>query len=133
MKNIVIIYLAAMSMGLIIGDVVTPQVVILKVPSALASVTPSLIAKELLTTKSYRCWLALTKAESHFNALAKNPNSSARGIGQLLTSTYTSLGMKHSADGTAQLVAQLAYINRHYGQPNSVCNAWKSEQRINSY
>jgi hypothetical protein len=110
-----------------------PNVIMVKVPTALASVNVTQVASELLTAKSFRCWKALTKAESNFRANAKNPTSSARGIGQLLTSTYASLGMRHSADPMAQLVAQLAYVNRRYGLPNAICNALKSEQSIHSY
>ena len=102
-------------------------------PSILTQLTPTTIAKELLTAKSFKCWKAITTAESHTNPNAKNPNSSARGIGQLLSETYASLGMKYSPDGTTQLVAQLAYINRRFGKPNAICNAWAYHKSHGNY
>lgn len=74
------------------------------------------VAKQLLTTQNYRCWKKLALLEtSNINPKAKNPNSSARGVGQLLQSTYDNLGMKHSKDEVSQVVAMLAYIGRKYG------------------
>lgn len=74
------------------------------------------VARQLLTEKSYRCWHKLALLEtSTIDPYAKNPKSSAIGVGQLLDTTYTNLGMKHSKDEVSQVVVMLAYIGRKYG------------------
>ena len=103
------------------------------IPTALSRPTPQIIAKELLTAQSYKCWAQIVKAESHFNPKAKNPISDASGIGQLLRSTYASLGMKVTQDGTAQLVAMLAYVNRRFGGTNALCSAYKYHLQFFTY
>ena len=70
---------------------------------------------ELMTKRQANCLLWIFTKESHINPNAKNPSSSAKGIGQLLDSTYKTIGLKHSADPIAQVVASIAYISRHYG------------------
>jgi Transglycosylase SLT domain len=72
-------------------------------------------AYQLLTPKQFACLDYVITNESHWNALAKNPTSSAKGIGQLLKSTYENIGMKFSSDPRSQVVATLAYIARWYG------------------
>lgn len=73
------------------------------------------LAFQLLTSKQFQCLDYVLTRESHWNSKAKNPSSSAKGIGQLLNETYRNIGMKHSADSRAQLIATLAYISRWYG------------------
>ena len=74
------------------------------------------VARQLLTEKSYRCWHKLALLEtSTIDPYAKNPKSTAIGVGQLLDTTYTNLGMKHSKDEVSQVVVMLAYIGRKYG------------------
>jgi hypothetical protein len=81
------------------------------------------IARELLRAKDYRCLSKLLTKESHWNPKAKNPTSTAIGIGQLLEGTYRNLGMRHSTYEVPQLVATLAYIGRRYGA-GGPCAAW---------
>lgn len=109
-----------------------PATVIYKERPALMQVEPKQIARELLTKKQYRCLTKLLGKESAWRADAKNPTSTARGIGQLLESTYRNLGMKHSEAGVPQLVATLAYIGRKYGS-GGPCAAWEHFQRKNWY
>lgn len=73
------------------------------------------LAFQLLTSEQFQCLDYVLTRESHWNSKAKNPNSSAKGIGQLLNDTYRNIGMKHSTDSRAQLIATLAYISRWYG------------------
>lgn len=74
------------------------------------------VAKQLLTSENYRCWKKLALLEtSTIDPFAKNPRSSARGVGQLLSSTYDNLGMRHTKDEVSQVVAMLAYIGRKFG------------------
>jgi len=93
----------------------------------------NLVINELMTPQSAKCFRQILTVESHMNPYAKNPHSSARGVGQLLASTYQNLGLQHSADPLAQVVAALAYISRHYGGHNSVCSAWAFERSHNYY
>ena len=86
---------------------------------------------ELMNKRQANCLLWIFNKESHFNPNAKNPTSSAKGIGQLLDSTYQNIGLKHSADPIAQVVASIAYISRHYGS-DGACAA-KAFWLINSY
>lgn len=95
-------------------------------------VEPKRIAKELLTAKQYKCFTKLMGRESAWNPKAKNPSSTARGIGQLLEGTYRNLGMRHSNHGVPQVVAALAYIGRKYGSAGP-CGAWKHWQKHNWY
>jgi hypothetical protein len=86
---------------------------------------------ELMTKRQANCLLWIFDKESHTNPNAKNPTSSAKGIGQLLDSTYKNIGLKHSADPIAQVVASIAYISRHYGS-DGACAA-KAFWLKNSY
>lgn len=100
-----------------------PVIVTKEVPVAMKTVDAKALAKELLTKQSYACLTKLLGKESAWDPAAKNPMSSARGIGQLLESTYDNLGMKHSSNEKAQLIATLAYIGRKYGN-GGPCAAW---------
>jgi membrane-bound lytic murein transglycosylase MltF len=99
-----------------------PATVIYKDRPVLAQVDAKKLAKSLLTKSEYSCLAKLLGKESAWKASAKNPTSSAKGIGQLLDSTYRNLGMKHSQASVPQLVATLAYIHRRHVTP---CNAWE--------
>ena len=109
-----------------------PATVIYKERPALMQVNPKQIARELLTKKQFSCFTKLVGKESAWKPTAKNPESSARGIGQLLKGTYQNLGMKHSESGVAQTVATLAYIGRKYGS-SGPCGAWQHFQRKGWY
>ena len=86
---------------------------------------------ELMVKRQADCLLWIFTKESHINPKAKNKHSSAKGIGQLLESTYRNIGLKHSADPLAQVVASIAYISRHYGS-DGACKA-KAFWLKNSY
>lgn len=80
------------------------------------------VAKDLLTKEQYGCLTKLIGKESAWRTEAQNPKSTASGIGQLLNSTYSSLGMKKSNAGVSQLLATLSYISRRHVTP---CGAWE--------
>jgi membrane-bound lytic murein transglycosylase MltF len=101
-------------------------VVIYKDRPLLDQVDAKKVAKELLTKTQYQCLAKLLGKESAWRASAKNPTSSAKGIGQLLDATYRNLGMKHSEASVPQLVATLAYIHRRHKTP---CHAWSHFER----
>jgi hypothetical protein len=90
------------------------------------------VARELLTPKQYKCFTQLIGKESAWNEKAKNPTSSASGVGQLLSGTYRNLGMRHSDEAVPQMVASLAYIGRKYGSAGP-CGAWRHWQKKRWY
>jgi len=107
-----------------------PASIIYKERPILKQVDAKQLAKKLLTKKEYSCLAKLLGKESAWNAKAKNPASSAKGIGQLLDVTYRNLGMKHTEASVPQLVATLAYIHRRHLTP---CNAWDHFKKKNYY
>lgn len=92
-----------------------------------------LFIDELLNSKSASCFRQILAHESHTNPKAVNYSSGAKGMGQLLDSTYRNLGLRHSQDPLAQVVATLAYLARHYGGTDSACNAWAYWKKNSSY
>lgn len=92
----------------------------------------NIFISELLDARSASCLKKVLMAESHMNPKAKNPNSSAKGIGQLLDETYKNIGLRHSADPLAQVIATIAYVSRHYGS-SGMCSAWASEQKLHYF
>ena len=107
-----------------------PATVVYKERPLLKQVDAKKLAKVLLTKREYSCLAKLLGKESAWKASAKNPTSSAKGIGQLLDSTYRNLGMKHSQASVPQLVATLAYIHRRHV---TACNAWQFFKVKNYY
>jgi len=104
--------------GIFFSNIVNePRIVVVSTVKevAMKSVDADAIARELLTAESYKCLKRIIHLESRGNSESKNSDSSARGIGQLLSSTYRNLGMRHSEDEKSQLIALLAYIGRKYG------------------
>jgi hypothetical protein len=93
----------------------------------LKSVNPQEFAMELLTPKQYKCFNHLIKKESMWND-SKNKVSSAKGVGQLLDSSYKNLGMRYPESKVSQTVAALAYIGRKYGS-GGPCAAWAAWQK----
>lgn len=111
-------------------EMAVPATVIYKDRPVLEQVSAKELARTLLTKKQFSCLTSLLGKESAWNPSAKNPKSSAQGIGQLLDSTYDNLGMKHTKDSVSQLVATLAYIHRRHVTP---CNAWEFFKKNNYY
>lgn len=107
-----------------------PASIVYKERPILQQVDAKQLAKKLLTKKEYSCLAKLLGKESAWNAEAKNPDSSAKGIGQLLDVTYRNLGMKHTEASVPQLVATLAYIHRRHLTP---CKAWSHFKEKNYY
>lgn len=112
--------------------VVTIKVVTIQVPVVMNNQQKvQAFVNELMTKRQANCLLWIFDKESHINPNAKNPQSTAKGIGQLLDSTYKNIGLKHSADPIAQVVAAIAYVSRHYGS-DGACAA-KAFWLKNSY
>ena len=100
--------------------------VVLNTPEKVA-----LFVNEMMSQRQAKCLMWIFHKESRLDPKAKNPTSTARGIGQLLESTYRNIGLKHSADPIAQVVASIAYISERYGS-GGACAA-KSFWQKNSY
>lgn len=116
-RVLLLVFIGA-TFGIFISNTVNePQIVVVSTVKevAMKSVNADDIARELLTPKSYKCLMKIIHLESRGNPESKNSESSARGIGQLLSSTYRNLGMRHSTDEKSQLIALLAYVGRKYG------------------
>lgn len=127
--------LIGVNLGYFISNTTTKtnvQVVVEQVPVAMQSVDAQALARELLTPQSYGCLMNILRKESNLRPNAWNKSSGAKGIGQLLTQTYTNLGMRHSTDSKAQLIATLAYIGRKYGS-GGPCAAWDFHKKHNYY
>jgi hypothetical protein len=120
--------------GLVVDNKVAPVKVISIQSSLVLSDQQKVTAfvNELMVKRQASCLLWIFNKESHINPKAKNPKSTAKGIGQLLDSTYKNLGLKHSADPIAQVVAATAYISRHYGS-DGACAAKAFWQKHNYY
>lgn len=89
----------------------------------------NLFIDEMMNKRQGNCLKRILMEESNMRPHAKNKKSSAKGVGQLLESTYRNLGLKHSADPIAQVVAAIAYGGRHYGGSNAFCKAWAFHQK----
>ena len=94
------------------------------------NIDPKELAKELLQPQQYKCLAPLIGKESAWRSV-NNPTSSAKGVGQLLASTYKNLGMRHPESEASQIIAALAYIGRKYGS-GGPCAAWKHWQEQKS-
>lgn len=127
------IVIASLAMDALKAEPAVPisPVVVYQDRPALKQVNPKKLAKELLTKKDFKCFTKLMGKESAWQD-KKNPHSSAEGVGQLLDSSYSNLGMKRSKARVAQTVAALAYIGRHYGS-GGPCKAWTTFKRQGHY
>jgi hypothetical protein len=108
-------------------EMAIPVSIVFRDAPALKAVDPQQLAKELLTAKDYKCFNELIKKESMWND-SKNKVSSAKGVGQLLDSSYKNLGMRYPESKVSQTVASLAYIGRKYGA-GGPCAAWRTWQQ----
>lgn len=67
----------------------------------------------------------LINAESKWNPEAKNPKSTAYGLGQFLNSTWGSVGMEKTNDPEKQIEAAVFYIQDRYGDPIKAWRYWQ--------
>jgi hypothetical protein len=96
--------------------------VVLEQRTAMQNIDPKQLAQELLQPQQYKCFAQLIGKESAWQSV-NNPQSSAKGVGQLLAGTYRNLGMRHPESKVSQTIAALAYIGRRYGS-GGPCAAW---------
>jgi muramidase (phage lysozyme) len=73
----------------------------------------------------------IVKKESSFNPKAKNPNSSAYGYGQFLSSTRANyekkLGLSYD-NPVNQLVMMMNYVKDRYKTPEAALNFWNKNK-----
>ena len=102
--------------------------------TAMQHIDPKKLAQELLQPQQYKCFAQLIGKESAWQSV-NNPQSSAKGVGQLLAGTYRNLGMRHPESRVSQTIAALAYIGRRYGSggPCAAWSHWKKQQRKTGY
>ena len=141
--SILVILSALTSLGLVIGLTVgflqpagKPPIKVVEVRSLMILSDKEKISffiDEMMDKKQATCLKSILQKESNMRPQAANKQSSAKGVGQLLDSTYKNLGLKHSADPVAQVVATIAYVSRHYGGTNAFCKAWAFHQKHNYY
>ena len=61
-------------------------------------IDPKMLARELLEPQQYKCFAQLIGKESAWQSV-NNPESSAKGVGQLLAGTYKNLGERGQSSG----------------------------------
>jgi len=129
-RVVIVSLLAVFLQASITTEQAVPELVIYKDRPPLLSVNAKEVAKDLLNKEQFLCLTKLIGKESAWNPKAENPTSTASGVGQLLDSTASSLGMKKSDSAVSQLVATLSYISRRHSHP---CGAWKHFQKKGWY
>ena len=83
---------------------------------------PRAYAKTLVSPAEFSCLDRLVKLESHWNAKAKNPTSSAFGIFQFLNQTWKDYNFTKTSNPITQVNYGIHYIKVRYG---SACIALK--------
>jgi hypothetical protein len=73
--------------------------------------------------EQYSCLYELWMRESNWRPKAKNKESTAMGIPQLLDSTWENIKVKPTWDGYKQVSAGLKYLDHRYGK-KGVCRAY---------
>ena len=129
-RVVIVSLLAIFLQASITTEQAVPELVIYKDRPPLLSVNAKEVARDLLNKEQFLCLTKLIGKESAWNPNAENPASTASGLGQLLDSTASSLGMKKSDSAVSQLVATLSYISRRHSHP---CGAWKHFQQKGWY
>lgn len=90
-----------------------------------------LVARELgWNDAEYNAWADLINRESGWNPNAKNPKSTAYGLGQFLDSTWAGTGYKRTNDPMTQLRAMAKYIQSRYKTPSGALKFWMSKTPI---
>lgn len=87
-------------------------------------------ARSKVSAAQFSCLDALWTKESGWRATARNPDSTAYGIPQLLDSTWGATGIAMTSNGYRQVDAGLAYITAAYGTP---CSAWAHSKATDWY
>lgn len=82
------------------------------------------------TPEEYVCYDKLIFKESSWNPLAKNPKSTAFGLGQFIDSTWDLVPQSKTTNPYDQLDAMFHYVENRYGDG---CKAWDFWLKKNWY
>ena len=77
--------------------------------------TPESYAQQMVSDQEYEALFELIMLESSWRPDAKNPKSSAYGLGQLLDQTWDLVGIEKSSNFKVQLIATHKYVMERYG------------------
>ena len=77
--------------------------------------TPEEYAQLMVSEAEYEALFELIMLESSWRPDAKNPKSSAYGLGQLLDQTWDLVGIEKSSNFKIQLIATHKYVMDRYG------------------
>lgn len=77
--------------------------------------TPESYAKSMVSEQEFEALFELIMLESNWKPDAKNPKSSAYGLGQLIDQTWNDIGIEKSSNFKIQLVATHKYVMERYG------------------
>lgn len=77
--------------------------------------TPESYAQQMVSDQEYEALFELIMLESNWRPDAKNPKSSAYGLGQLLDQTWDLVGIEKSSNFKIQLIATHKYVMERYG------------------
>ena len=77
--------------------------------------TPESYAQQMVSEQEYEALFELIMLESSWRPDAKNPKSSAYGLGQLLDQTWDLVGIEKSSNFKIQLIATHKYVMDRYG------------------
>ena len=77
--------------------------------------TPEQYAQLMVSEAEYEALFELIMLESSWRPDAKNPKSSAYGLGQLLDQTWDLVGIEKSDNFKVQLIATHKYVMDRYG------------------
>ena len=77
--------------------------------------TPESYAQQMVSDQEYEALFELIMLESSWRPDAKNPKSSAYGLGQLLDQTWDLVGIEKSSNFKIQLIATHKYVMDRYG------------------
>ena len=77
--------------------------------------TPEEYAQLMVSEAEYEALFELIMLESSWRPDAKNPKSSAYGLGQLLDQTWDLVGIEKSSNFKIQLIATHKYVMERYG------------------
>lgn len=86
-----------------------------KHPIRHAEHTPEEYAQLMVSEAEYEALFELIMLESSWRPDAKNPKSSAYGLGQLLDQTWDLVGIEKSDNFKVQLIATHKYVMDRYG------------------
>lgn len=126
---IIIIIATVFSLSLRVASAEAPEPVI-EVPQEISNDPVKTYAyKRVVAQFGANNWVYFNNVivrESRWKCTAKNPSSTAYGLGQLLDSTRASLGFTKSSDCYDQVEEAIVYIKDRYKTPQRAWSFWQA-------